>query len=567
MNAPSQEDAHGHPLGPVPGDDELLFLPLGGTGEIGMNLNLYGHAGRWLMIDCGITFGNDTTPGVDVIMPNPSFIVGRRDRLCGLVLTHAHEDHIGAVPYLWRRLQCPLYATPFTAALLRRKLEDEGLAGSARITEIDLSGEFSVGPFDLELITLTHSIPEPNAVVLRTSVGTVLHTGDWKLDADPRVGPATDDAALRRVGKAGVLAMIGDSTNALVDGESGSEGKVRESLMTLIGELDNRVVVACFASNIARVRSIAEAAHANGRAVGLVGRSMWRNTDVARETGYMKDLPRFLSEEDAARLPRDQVLLICTGSQGEPRAALSRIARDDHPRIKLDRGDNVIFSSRIIPGNEVGIGHLQNQLAMMGLDIITERDRFVHVSGHPARDELMQMYQWIRPQIAVPVHGESRHLIAHAELARTCQVPHTPVIANGDILRLSADGAEIVGQVQTGRLTREGTDLIALDDDNIRDRARMLWNGSAVLTLVIDSNGRMLHEPMLSAPGVIADSDADLDLEDDILDEVSKVVHDLGDRDARSDDAVIEAVRRIVRRAIRDRRGKRPLIDVHLVRL
>lgn len=558
---------HGDRTGPVPGDDELLFLPLGGTGEIGMNLNLYGHAGRWLMIDCGITFGNDTTPGVDVILPNPSFITARRDRLCGLVLTHAHEDHIGAVPYLWRRLQCPLYATPFTAALLRRKLEDEGLAGSAKVTEVDLSGRFLVGPFELELITLTHSIPEPNAVVLRTKAGTVMHTGDWKLDPDPRVGETTDEAALRRVGEEGVLAMIGDSTNALVDGDSGSEGAVRESMIELIGELENRVVVACFASNIARMRTIAEAAHANGRAVGLVGRSMWRNTDAARETGYLRDLPPFLTEEDAARLPRDQVLLICTGSQGEPRAALARIARDDHPRITLDEGDTVIFSSRIIPGNEVAIGHLQNQLALMGLNIVTERDRFVHVSGHPARDELRQMYGWIRPQIAVPVHGETRHLIAHSDLARECGVPHTPLIANGDILRLAPAGAEVVGQVLTGRLTREGNDLIALDDDNIRDRAKMLWNGSAVLTLVVDSDGHLMHEPLLSVPGVIADSDADIDLEDDILDEIVSAVHGLDDSDARSDDAIVEVSRRIIRRAIRDRRGKRPLIDIHLVRL
>ena len=567
MNAPGTNILRDTASGPVPGDDELLFLPLGGTGEIGMNLNLYGHAGQWLMIDCGITFGNDTTPGVDIIMPNPSFIASRRDSLAGLVLTHAHEDHIGAVPYLWRRLQCPLYATPFTAALLRRKLEDEGLAGSARITEVAMSGRFSVGPFDLELITLTHSIPEPNAVVLRTKVGTVLHTGDWKLDPDPRVGETADVTALRRVGEEGVVAMIGDSTNALVDGDSGSEGAVKESLMTLVGELGQRVVVACFASNVARIQTIAEVAHAHGRAVGLVGRSMWRITETARATGYLKDLPGFLSEEAAARLPRDKVLLICTGSQGEPRAALSRIARDDHPHITLDKGDTVIFSSRIIPGNEVGIGQLQNQLALIGLDIITERDRFVHVSGHPARDDLVQMYQWIKPQIAVPVHGETRHLIAHAELARACQVPHTPVIANGDISRLAPDGPEIVGQVQTGRLTREGTDLIALNDDNIRDRARMLWNGSVVLTIVVDGDGRLLHEPLLSAPGVIADSDADIDFEDDILDEIVGAVHALDDRDAHSDDAVTEAARRVIRRMIRDRRGKRPMIDIHLVRL
>jgi ribonuclease J len=563
----SSDTANADALGPIPGDDEMLFLPLGGTGEIGMNLNLYGHAGRWLMIDCGITFGNDTTPGVDVIMPNPSFIEERRDRLCGIVLTHAHEDHIGAVPYLWRRLQCPIYATPFTAALLRRKLEDEGLARTAKITEIALSGKFSVGPFDLELITVTHSIPEPNAVVLRTPVGTVLHTGDWKLDPDPRVGESADEAALRRVGEEGVLAMIGDSTNAQVDGRAGSEGAVGESLTKLIGELENRVVVACFASNIARIRMIAEAAKANGRAVGLVGRSMWRNTEVARDTGYMKGLPNFLSEDDAARLPRDKVLLICTGSQGEARAALSRIARDDHPRISLNRGDTVIFSSRIIPGNEVSIGHLQNQLAMSGLHLITERDRFVHVSGHPARDELEQMYRWIRPQIAIPVHGETRHLIAHAELARSCEVPHVAVIANGDIVRLAKDGPETIGQAQTGRLTREGSDLIALEDDNIRDRARILWNGSVTVTVVVDSDGHLLHEPQLSAPGVIADSDDDIDFENDILDDVVAAVHELGDRDARSDDTVIETVRRVVRRAVRDRRGKRPLIDVHLVRL
>lgn len=554
-------------LGPVPGDDEILFLPLGGTGEIGMNLNLYGHAGKWLMVDCGITFGNDTTPGVDVIMPNPSFVAARRDRLAGLLLTHGHEDHIGAVPYLWRRLQCPLYATPFTAALLRRKLEDEGLAGSARITEVAQSERFFIGPFDLELITMTHSIPESNSVVIRTPAGTVLHTGDWKLDPDPRVGMTADEATLRRVGEEGVLALVGDSTNALVDGESGSEGAVRESLIPLFGGLDQRIVVACFASNIARIQSIADAAHAAGRAVGLVGRSLWRNTEAARATGYLRDLPPFLSEEDAVRLPRDQIVLICTGSQGEARAALSRIARDDHPHITLDEGDTVIFSSRIIPGNEVTIGHLQNQLSLMGLDILTERDHFVHVSGHPARAELARMYELVRPRIAVPVHGEMRHLMAHAELAKANGVAHASVIANGDILRLAPDGCDVVGQVQTGRLTREGTDLIALDDENIRDRARMLWNGSVVLTLVVDSDGRLLHEPLLSAPGVIADSDADLDLEDDILDEIVEAVHDLDDRDVGSDDALIEAARRILRRTIRDRRGKRPLIDIHLVRL
>ena len=554
-------------IGPVPGKNDLLFLPLGGTGEIGMNLNLYGHAGKWLMIDCGVTFGNDTTPGVDVIMPDPAFIERRRANLVGLVLTHAHEDHIGAVPYLWKRLQCPVYATPFTAAVLREKLAEAGLLDAVPLNEIGMSERFSIAPFELQLITLTHSIPEPNAVVLRTPLGTVLHTGDWKLDPDPLVGDTTDEAALKQLGEDGVLAMIGDSTNALVEGESGSEAEVRASLMELVGQFNTRVAVACFASNIARVQTIAEVAAAHGRSVVLVGRSLWRITEAARATGYLSDIAPFVPEEDAALLPRDKVLLICTGSQGEPRAALPRIARDDHPNVKLVEDDVVIFSSRIIPGNEVSIGLLQNQLAAMGVKVITERDHFVHVSGHPARDELIHMYQWVRPQIAVPVHGETRHLYGHAELAQACQVPHAPIIANGDVLRLSADGPDLVGQVQTGRLAVDGTELIAIEDETLRSRNRMLRNGYAIVTLVVDRAGRVLDEPRLSAPGILGDSDGDLDLADDIIDDVLDMVSDLPPSQRRDDAALSEAVRRMVRRGFRERRGKNPTTEVHLVRL
>ncbi|MBT4907718.1 MAG: ribonuclease J [Rhodospirillaceae bacterium] len=551
----------------IPGSDEVLFVPLGGTGEIGMNFNLYGHDGAWMIVDCGVTFGDPSYPGVDVMTADPKFIEDRRDKLAGMLITHAHEDHVGAVAHLCPRLKCPVYATPFTLAVLRRKLEEAGLAGKVPLHEISLSGDVSIGPFDLTLVTLTHSIPEPNGLIIKTGVGTIFHTGDWKLDPDPLVGDTTDEAALRAVGDAGVLAMIGDSTNATVEGEAGSEAEVRDSLLELVGNFKERVAFACFASNIARVQTVAEVAHAHGRAVGLVGRSLWRMTEAARATGYLRDLPPFVREDEAMLLPRDKVALICTGSQGEPRAALSRIARDDHQNITLDSGDTVIFSSRIIPGNEVSIGRLQNQLTAMGVDVITEKDHFVHVSGHPARGELRQMYQWIRPTIAVPVHGEAHHLRAHAELARECQVPHVPIIENGDVLRLHPDGPEISGQVQAGRLAVDGRDLIRLDDSNLRERNHMLWNGSATLTIVIDRKGRVVTEPQLSAQGVLGDTDEDFDLMDDVIDDVLDALSSAKANARRDDEALSEHLRRAVRKSFRARRGKNPSTEVHLVRL
>ena len=551
----------------IPGSDEVLFVPLGGTGEIGMNFNCYGHDGAWLIVDCGVTFGDPSYPGVDVMTADPTFIEDRRDKIAGMLITHAHEDHVGGVAHLWPRLRCPVYATPFTMAVLRRKLEEAGLAGKVPLHEIPLSGAATIGPFDLSLITVTHSIPEPNAVVIKTGAGTVFHTADWKLDPDPLIGAVTDEAALRAVGDAGVLALIGDSTNATVEGTAGSEAAVRDSLMDLVGSFTERVAFACFASNVARVQTVAEVAHAHGRAVGLVGRSLWRMTDAARATGYLADLPPFIREDEAMLLPRDKVALICTGSQGEPRAALSRIARDDHPNITLDDGDTVIFSSRIIPGNEVPIGRLQNQLTAMGVRVITEKDHFVHVSGHPARDELRQMYQWIRPQIAVPVHGEAHHLRAHAALAEACQVPHAMVIENGDVLRLDPDGPEIWGQVQAGRLAVDGQDLIRLDDSNLRTRNHMLWNGSATLTVVVDRKGHVVSEPQLSAPGLLGETDADFDLLDDVIDDVLDALSGAKANERRDDEALEERLRRAVRKSFRARRGKNPTAEVHLVRL
>ncbi len=547
-------------------DNGLYFLPLGGTGEIGMNLNLYGHAGKWLMIDLGVMFGDDATPGIDVIMPDIRYIEDRRDKLVGLVLTHAHEDHLGAVPYLWPRLGCPIYATSFTASVLRAKLREHGLSEQVPITEVPLSGKFSIPPFDLELITLTHSIPEPNAIVIRTPVGNVLHTGDWKLDPEPLVGDVTDEAALRRLGEEGVLAMVCDSTNALVDGHSGSEAEVRDSLHDLVGKMKNRVAVACFASNVARVETIAKVAAAHDRRVALVGRSLWRIAQAAKDNGYLTDLAPFITVHDVGYLPREEVLMICTGSQGEPRSALTRIARGDHPAVTLDAGDAVIFSSRIIPGNEKPIGQLQNDLARLGVDIVTEKDHFVHVSGHPARDELIAMYQWVRPRIAIPVHGEARHLAAHAKLAEECQVGQGLAISNGTLVQLRPSGAEILEHVHVGRIGLDGKALLSLDSEVMRVRHRTIWNGSAVVSLAINKRGELLGAPQITVHGLLTQAD-----HRDELAELSEAVRTAVQGvplAARGDDQSIkEAARIALRRAIHASHGKKPVTDVHLVRV
>ena len=544
----------------------LYFLPLGGSGEIGMNLNLYGYRGQWLMLDCGVTFGDDSQPGVEVVMPDPAFIVERKDRLLGIVATHAHEDHIGAIPYLWPQLQCPIWATPFTASLLRAKLSEVGLLDRVKLNVVPMSGRFSIGPFDLELITLTHSIPEPNAVAIRTPVGTVMHTGDWKLDPAPLIGDVTDEAALIRVGDEGVMAMVGDSTNALKEGTSGSEAELQEALGGLIGRYRGRVAVACFASNVARLQTIAQAAHAHGRDAALIGRSLWRMDKAARENGYLADLPRFLTEDEAGYVPSDRILLICTGSQGEPRAALMRIAQGHHPNIVLDEGDVVIFSSRIIPGNEKAIGRLQNALVRLGIEVVTEQDHFVHVSGHPARAELARMYQMVRPRVALPVHGEARHLAAHAELAMECQVHDALIIENGDVVRLDAQGAAIAGQVPSGRIASDGKRLVPLDGAVLQQRKRVANQGGVVATVIMDRAGGLAAPPQISLIGLAEKNEME-EVSASMRDKVATAVDALP-RPLRADDDIVrDAANRALRRAINERFGKRALIDIQLVRL
>lgn len=548
----------------VPAGDELLFLALGGAGEIGMNLNLYGHAGKWLMVDLGIAFGDDSMPGVEVIMPDPAFIVERRERLAGIVLTHAHEDHLGAVADLWPRLQAPVYATPFAASVLRRKLAEAGLMDAVPITEIPLRARFRIGPFDLELITMTHSILEPNALAIRTGLGTVFHTGDWKIDPEPLLGDVTDEETLRRIGEEGALAMVCDSTNVFVEGEAGSEASVRLNLEKLVASRRGRVAVTCFASNLARVESIAKAAVAARRHPVLSGRALQRMVDAAQECGYLLDFPACVDERSAGYLPRDKVLFICTGSQGEPRASMAKLAGDDHRDLVLEEGDTAIFSARIIPGNERAVGRLHNALLARGVEVITDREADIHVSGHPARDELVRVYQWIRPRVAVPVHGEVRHMVEHAAVARACQVPETVVAPNGSLVRLAPGPAEIVDHVPVGRLARDGDNLVALDGESLRERRKLLWNGSAAATLVLDRQGRAAAEPVVSLRGI---DDADGELVPGIVAGLKEMLADLSQGERGDDQRIREAAGRAVRRVVRAHVGKKPLTDVHIVRI
>jgi len=545
--------------------NELLFVPLGGAGEIGLNLYLFGYDGRWLMVDLGISFADEMLPGVEIVLPDPGFITERREDLAGLVLTHAHEDHFGAIPYLWDQLSCPVWCTPFTAALLRRKLEENGI-GRVPVRVVEPGERFDVGPFDCELLHVTHSIPEANALAIRTPLGNVLHTGDWKIDPVPLLGPTTSVEALQRFGDEGVLAMVADSTNILDPGTSGSEAEVKDSLKDLIGRLGQRVVLTTFASNVARVQTAIEVAHEVGREVCAVGRSMRRMLEAAREVGYLADLKPLLDERAASALPRNRILWLATGCQGEPRAALARMASGQHPAVRLQPDDAVIFSSKIIPGNERTLYNLHNDLVSQGVEVITEHDHFVHVSGHPCRDEVEQMYRWIRPQIAIPVHGEARHLHEHLALARQLGVPQALEVRNGDLARLAPGPSEVIDEVPVGRLVLENQVLIQAGDDLFRTRRRLMAHGTVLVSLVVDSYGSMLAPPQVSAFGAI-----DLDRlnagRQAMIGEIEEAIEELDDAAVLDDERVRERVRTAVRRGLRLAREKRPIIEVQIIRL
>ncbi|GIX11896.1 ribonuclease J [Elioraea sp.] len=545
--------------------DDLAFLPLGGTGEIGMNLNLYHADGAWLAIDCGIGFGDADRPDIEIMVPDAGFLAERRHALRALVITHAHEDHLGAVAWLWPALECPVYATPFAAAVLRRKLAERQLLGRVPLATIEPGGGLALAPFDLRFIRMAHSIPEAQAVAIRTRHGLVLHTGDWKLDPNPLVGPPTDEAALAALGEEGVDVMVCDSTNAMVEGHSGSEAEVRRNLTALIRRLKGRVAVTCFATNVARIESIALAAQSAGRSVAIVGRAFRNIVAAARETGYLASLPEFVEEDEAGYLPDDSVLFLVAGSQGEPRSALSRIAADTHPNVSLGEGDTVIYSSRVIPGNERAILRVQDQFARRGVTVMTERDHMVHVSGHPARDELRRLYALVRPKHVVPVHGEWRHMSEHAALARELgAIPH--VIEDGDILRLAPGPVTVVDSAPAGKLAVDGDRLLPIGGEVLAARRRMLEHGLVVASLALDGAGRLVGRPRLSGPGVFeagANGAAQ-----GLADDLAAAVAGLPAQVRRDDEAVAEAARGALRGLLRRALWqKRPVIEVHVMRL
>ena len=547
-------------------EDELIFLPLGGSGEIGMNMNLYGFAGQWLLVDLGVTFADSDIPGVDLITPDPTFIADRRDDLAGLIITHAHEDHLGAVAHLWRRLRCPVWATPFAGNLLRNKLEEAGLLHEVPLHVIEPGQRLQIGPFSIDFVPLTHSTLEMNALAIRTDAGLVLHTGDWKLDPEPLVGPGSDQEALRLLGDEGVMAMIGDSTNALIEGTSGSEAEVRDKLLEICANRRGRVAVTTFASNVARIDTVARVAAANGRHLVLVGRSLWRILAAARDCGYLQHIAPPLTDDEGGYLPPDKVMFLCTGSQGEPRAALARIATGDHRHVVFEKGDLVIFSSRVIPGNETAIGRVQNRLLWNGVEVVGEEEGGVHVSGHPCRDELAEMYRLVRPKIAVPVHGEYKHMLAHAELARSMQVPEAMVIENGQALRLEPGGTEVVAEVQSGRCFVDGDVVVPANDDGIRMRRKLSFSGGGAVILVANQDGELLADPELILQGLATDHGL-TSLEEEGARAVENAVNNLPRLARRDDVRVTEAARIALRRLIRKRLGKRAVIEARIIRV
>jgi ribonuclease J len=550
-------------------EDELVFLALGGLGEIGMNAYLYGlgppDARQWLMVDLGITFpeGEDD-PGIDVILPDTRFIEQERGALQGIVITHAHEDHIGAVIDLWPRLGVPVYATAFTAGMLKSKLAEYGGALDIPIKEVPLDGRFAVGPFDIELISMAHSIPESSALAIRTPLGLVFHTGDWKLDATPIIGEPADDSRIAALGDEGVLALIGDSTNAMREGRSPSERDVAKSLAGIVKGAKHRVAVTTFASNVARVKAVADAARAAGRELVVAGRALHRVIDVAIDTGYLPQGFRYLDQQEFSHLSRSDIVCLCTGSQGEPRAAMARIAENEHPEISLDKGDLVIFSSRTIPGNEKAVGHIQNALVRMGCELLTDGDALVHVTGHPRRDELRQLYAWTRPRIVVPMHGEARHLKAHGELAKEAGAAEIVRAFNGEMVRLAPGPARIIDDAPVGRLFRDGRLIIPSEEGPVRERRKLAIVGLVAVALTLSRRGELLAEPQIVLDGVPQEDAEGEPMFDIVMSAVEGTLKSIPAPRRRDLEVVQEAVRRAVRAAVADAWGKKPIAKVLL---
>lgn len=545
---------------------ELVMVPLGGVGEIGMNCMMYGYGlpgdYSWVMVDLGLTFAGPREPGVEVIVPDISFAENEGKNLKAIILTHAHEDHYGAIPDLWESLEVPIYATPFTAAMLRAKLAREGLEDVVPIKEVGTGKQYDIGPFEIEFINMAHSIPEPMALHIKTEAGSLFHTGDWKLDPDPIAGPPTDEARIKELAANGIEVLVCDSTNATREGSSISEVDVAKTIKDIVAEAENRVFVTTFASNVARIKSIAEAAYAAGRYVVLAGRALDRVVQIAKETGYIPEEYSFLTDQDYQHLPKKECLVLATGSQGEGRAAMARIAEGTHPKIKPAPDDTIIFSSRTIPGNEKSVGYIINLLSAQNLNIITESDAPVHVTGHPRRGELAELYNWIKPEILIPVHGEERHLRCQQEFAKAQNISKTLIVRNGHLATLLPNGPSIIDEVPSGRLYRDG-DFILEDDSPIRIRRQVSNLGAVTVSLLLDGKGNLIGDPEWSELGLPNDPDSH-ELEDVIETAVNSVFKSTPQKHRRELPKLKEALRRSVRAALRDYWGKKPIVTIHI---
>jgi ribonuclease J len=552
-------------------NDELVFLPLGGVGEIGMNLALYGYGPpsnrQWIMVDCGVTFAGPDLPGVDLVLPDIRFIKSQKKNLKGIIITHAHEDHYGALNDLWPGLNVPVYASRFTAGMLEAKRDYEGSRAEIPITPFKQGDRINVGPFEIEAIGVNHSIPEPMSLVIRTPLGNVVHTGDWKIDHNPSLGPLTDEARFRAVGDEGVLALLCDSTNALRDGVSPSEEEVSKGLQKIIEAAEGRVAITTFSSNVGRIRSIAQAAEAAGREVLLLGSSLKRVTAVADDIGIMQGIKPFIAEDEYGFIPRDKIVVILTGSQGEPRAALAKLSRDEMRNVALTSGDTVVFSSRAIPGNEKAILEIKNGLIEQGVHIITDSEALVHVSGHPRRNELLKMYEWVRPQMLVPVHGEAAHLVAQRDLALQAGIPLVPHVRNGDILRIAPGPAEVIDQAPFGRVYKDGKLVGDIEEMGIADRKKLAYVGHVAVSVLLDSRYDFLGDPDVVPFGLPEFDDEGESMEDTLYDAVLGAVESIP-RSRRKDlETVREAVRRAVRSTANEAWGKKPVVTVFLTKV
>ena len=549
--------------------DELLFCPLGGSGEIGMNMNLfaYGKPGehKWIMVDIGVTFADDTIPGVDLIYPDPGFIVDKKEDLLGIILTHAHEDHIGAIALLWPQLKCKIFATPFTAVLIKEKFKEKNIDITNHLKIVQLNGTVNLEPFKIEYITLTHSILEPNGLRIETPAGIILHTGDWKIDPEPLIGEKTNSNRLKEVGKEGVLAMICDSTNVFSMGKAGSELDVRKSLLNIMGSLKKRIVMASFASNVARMETAFYCAEKTGRQISLVGRSMHRIFKAARQCGYLKNVIEPIDAREAKKISREKIVYLCTGSQGEPMAALMRIASYTHPDVFIEKDDAVIFSSKIIPGNEKKLFKLQNQLVKDGIEVISEESEFVHVSGHPNRDDLREMYDWVKPNCVIPVHGEHRHMIEHMKFAHEMKVPHPVQVQNGDIVKLFPGKPHVFDKAPSGRLYLDGNMSVDEDSQSIKDRKNLSANGYMEVTILISQKGNIHKRPVLTFRGIpVYDVDEFIYGLEEAIEGTIKTFS-LGNK--KQEYNLIDALKITCKKYTKEMTGKKPFTNINLVKI